>query len=68
MKDITYNKMIHRFCVLKDKINLGLSLNDLDKRLIEILDEYDFLIDYIEDEQKERNKHRSDLCSRFNKL
>ena len=60
--------MIHRFCVLKDKINLGLPLNDLDKRLIEILDEYDFLIDYIENEQKERNKHRDDLCSRFNEL
>lgn len=66
MKDIIYNKMIHRFCVLRDKINLGLALNDLDKRLIEILDEYDFLIDDIEDEQKERNKYRDDLCSRFN--
>ena len=68
MKDIIYNKMIHRFCVLKDKINLGLPLNDLDKRLIEILDEYNFLIDDIEDEQKERNKYRDDLCSRFSKL
>lgn len=60
MKDILYNKMIHRFCILKDKINLGLPLNDLDKRLIDILDEYDFLIDDIEYEQKERNK---DKCS-----
>lgn len=68
MKDMIYNKMIHRFCVLKDKINLGLPLNDLDKRLIEILDEYDFLIYNIEDEQKERNKYKNDLCARFNKL
>ena len=58
MKDILYNKMIYRFCILKDKINLGLPLNDLDKRLIDILDEYDFLIDYIEYEQKERNKNK----------
>lgn len=58
MKDIIYNKMIHRFCILKDKLNLGLPLNDLDKRLIDILDEYDFLIDDIETEQKERNKDK----------
>lgn len=58
MKDIIYNKMIYRFCILKDKINLGLPLNDLDKRLIEILDEYNFLIDNIEDEQKQRSKDK----------
>lgn len=58
MKYIIYNKIIHRFCILKDKINLGLPLNDLDKRLIDILDEYDFLIDYIEYEQKERKKFK----------
>ena len=52
MKDIIYNKMIHRFCILKDKINLGLPLNDLDKRLIDILDEYDFFVFYIDFEQK----------------
>lgn len=58
MKEIIYNKMIHRFCILKDKINLGLPLNDLDKRLIYILDKYDFLIDDIDYEQKERNKDK----------
>lgn len=51
MKYINYIKFIHRFCVLRDKINLGLPLNDLDKKLIEILDEYDFLIDFIDSEQ-----------------
>lgn len=58
MKEIIYNKMIHRFCILKDKINLGLPLNDLDKRLIYILEKYDFLIDDIDYEQKERNKDK----------
>ena len=58
MKEIIYNKIIHRFCILKDKINLGLALNDLDKRLIYILDKYDFLIDDIDEEQKERNKDK----------
>lgn len=57
MKNTIYNKMIHRFCLLKDKINLGLPLNDLDKRLIDILDEYNFLIDNIEDEQNQRNEY-----------
>lgn len=59
MKDIIYNKMIHRFCVLKDKINLGLPFNDLDKRLIDILDEHDFLIDDIDYEQK-KGKNKND--------
>ena len=58
MKDTIYNKMIHRFCILKDKINLGLPLNKLDKRLIDILDEYDFLIDNIENEQNQRSKDK----------
>lgn len=58
MKDILYNKIIHRFCILKDKINLGLPLNDLDKRLLEILDEYDFLVYYIDYEQNERKKSK----------
>ena len=58
MKDILYSKMIYRFCILKDKINLGLPLNDLDKRLIDILDEYDFLIDDIDSEQKERKNFK----------
>ena len=58
MRDIIYNKIIHRFCILKDKLNLGLPLNDLDKRLIDILDEYDFLIDDIDSEQKERKNFK----------
>lgn len=49
---ILYNKFIYRFCLLRDKINLGLPLNDLDKRLIYIIEEYDFLIDDIDNEQK----------------
>lgn len=51
-KDILYNKFIHRFRVLLDKINFGLPLNDLDKQLINIIDEYDYLIDDIDNEQK----------------
>lgn len=58
MKNILYNKFIHRFCILKDKINLGLALNDLDKRLLEILDEYDFLVYDIDNEQNERKKSK----------
>ena len=50
-KDILYKKIIYRFTVLRDKINFGLPLNDLDKKLIEILEEYDFLIDDIDYEQ-----------------
>lgn len=56
MKYIIYNKLINRFCLLKYKIILGIPLNDLDKKLIEILDEYNFLIDYIDDEQKQRSE------------
>lgn len=45
---------IHRFNVLRDKINLGIKLNDLDKKLIDILDEYDFYIQDIIDENIKR--------------
>lgn len=45
---------IHRFNVLRDKINLGIKLNDLDKKLIDILDEYDFYIQDIIDENLKR--------------
>lgn len=45
---------IHRFNVLRDKINFGIKLNDLDKKLIDILDEYDFYIEDIIDENIKR--------------
>lgn len=56
MKYINYLKFIFRFGVLRDKINFGLPLNDLDKKLIEILDEYDYLIDFIDAEQKNKGR------------
>lgn len=45
---------IHRFNVLRDKINFGIKLNDLDKKLLDILDEYDFYIEDIKEENRKR--------------
>ena len=49
------NKFIARLDILRNKVNLGLPFNKIDHYLLDILDEYDFYIEYIDKEQKERH-------------
>ena len=55
-------KFIHRFNVLKDKINFDLELNRIDNELISILEEYDHLIPNIDKEAKERYEKNNLRC------
>lgn len=56
MKEEDINLFIHRFNVLKDKINFGIKLNDIDEKLLCILDEYDYYLDDIKLENRKRLK------------
>lgn len=51
-----FNKFIARYNILRDKVNFGLPLNKIDDYLLDILEEYDFYIKYIDEEQKNRSK------------